>query len=111
MIELQLTQEELEYLHFAVQNCNPEDYLDTKFSQEQHNSVSNKIQHEFIANQIFELLDELESLSGLCYQAWQDKLWYEETEDEHTIAVKRNPKYWTWVTVGEIQDLIEKLEG
>jgi hypothetical protein len=111
MIELQFTKEELDYLHFAVQNCNPEDFLETKYSWEQHNSVSNKIEHEFIAEQMFDLLNQLEVLDYKLYEEWEDKLWYDEQEDEQTTWVKRDPKLWTWETIGELQDIVEQLEA
>jgi hypothetical protein len=37
-------------------------------------------------------------------------LWCDE-EDENDFMVKRDPKMWTWKTVGEMQALVEQLEA
>ena len=49
----------------------------------------------------------------LCFtidEEWQNKLWYDDQEDEYTIAVKRNRDLWNRNTIAELKTLIAKLE-
>jgi len=101
MIEITFTREELRHLHeFLLKN-----HLQVK------QSVIDKIEYEVIADQIFELLGDLECLDATLDEEWQNKLWYDDPEDEHTIAVKRNRDLWTWETIKELKTLIGKLEA
>lgn len=115
-IELKLTKKELEYLYFAVQNYTPLDGIENLPVEEQfelYESTKNKLEREFIADHIFELLSDIDCLDegGTLYDEWQDKLWYDEQEDSNTIMVKRNREMWTWDTVGKMQALVEELEA
>ena len=50
----------------------------------------------------------------LCFtidEEWQNKLWYDDPEDEYTIAVKRNRNLWNRNTIAELKTLIGKLEA
>lgn len=117
-VELKLTKKELEYLYFAIENYRPLNGIEDLPVEEQfelYESTKNKIEHEFIADHIFDLLNDLESLAhhleGNPYDEWCDKLWYDEQEDANTTLVKRDPKMWTWDTVGKMQALVEQLQG
>jgi hypothetical protein len=113
MIRLEFTKEELEYLYFAVQNYTPLDGIENLSVEKQfelYETVKNKIEHEFIADHIFDLLEDLEYLSYDLHEEWCDKLWYDDAEDGRTIAVKRDPKIWTWATVGQLANLVEELK-
>ncbi len=100
MIELQFTKEELQHLHeFLLKN-----HLQVK------QSVIDKIDYELITDEIFDLLAELEKLDPQLNDQWQDILWYDDQEDEQTIAVKRNQKLWNRKTIAELKSIIAKLE-
>jgi len=101
MIEITFTREELRHLHeFLLKN-----HLQVK------QSVIDKIEYEVIADQIFELLGDLECLDPALDEEWQNKLWYDDPEDEYTIAVKRNRDLWNRQTIAELKTLIGKLEA
>ena len=116
-VELHLTKKELEYLYFAVQNYTPLDGIENLPVEEQfelYESTKNKIEHEFIADHIFDLLGDIECLeehNGTLYDEWQDKLWCENGNEIDGYMVKRDPKMWTWDTVGKLQALVEQLEA
>ena len=101
MIEITFTKEELRHLY---------DVLLRNHLQVQQ-SVIDKIDKELIADEIFELLGDLECLDTYLNDEWQDKLWYDDQEDEHTIAVKRNRNLWNRQTIAELKTLIGKLEA
>ena len=107
MIEITFTREEIRHLYDVVEKMNiyPHSILPV------HQSVMNKIDKELIADQIFELLGDLECLDPTLDEEWQNKLWYDDPEDEHTIAVKRDPKMWNRNTIAELKTLIAKLEA
>jgi len=113
-IELKFTKKELEYLYFAIQNYTPLDGIEDLPVEEQfslYESTRNKIEFEFIADHIYDLLNDLGDHSeGNLYDEWCDKLWYDEQEDANTTLVKRDPKMWTWDTVGKMQALVEQLK-
>ena len=101
MIEITFTREELRHLYDVLLR----NHLQVK------QSVMNKIDEELIADEIFELLGDLECLDPTLDEEWQNKLWYDDPEDEHTIAVKRDPKMWNRQTIAELKTLIGKLEA
>ena len=115
-VELHLTKKELEYLYFAVQNYTPLEGIENLPVEEQfelYESTKNKLEHEFIADHIFDLLGDIECLEehdGTLYEEWENKLWCDE-EDGNSIMVKRNRDMWTWDTVGKMQALVEQLEA
>jgi len=101
MIELQFTREELRHLYgFLLKN-----HLQVK------QSVIDKIDKELIADEIYELLGDLECLDPTLDEEWQNKLWYDDPEDEYTIAVKRYRELWNRQTIAELKTLISKLEA
>ena len=100
MIEITFTREELRHLYDVLLRNN----LQVK------QSVMNKIDEELIADEIFELLGHLECLDTYLNDEWQDKLWYDDQEDEYTIAVKRNRDLWNRQTIAELKSIISKLE-
>jgi len=113
-VELHLTKKELEYLYFAVENYTPLDGIENLPVEEQfelYESTRNKLEHEFIADHIFDLLSDIECLDpeGLLYEEWENKLWCDE-EDNFGV-IRRDPKMWTWKTVGEMQALVEQLKA
>ena len=113
-VELHLTKKELEYLYFAVENYTPLDGIENLPVEEQfelYESTKNKLKHEFIADHIFDLLGDIECLDqeGPIYEEWENKLWVDE-EDKFGV-IRRDPKMWTWKTVGEMQALVEQLEA
>lgn len=115
-VELKLTKRELEYIYFAIENYTPLDGIENLPVEEQfelYESTRNKVEHEFIADHIFDLLSDIECLDKgeTLYDEWCDKLWYDEQEDSNTTLVKRDPKMWTWDTVGKMQALVEQLEA
>jgi hypothetical protein len=98
MIEIEFTKQELQDLHsFLLKN-----HLQVK------QSVIDKIDHELITDEIFDLLNELEDLNQEIYDDWQSMLWL---DDEYNKAVKRNQKYWTRKTIAELKSIISKLEA
>jgi len=99
MIEIEFTKQELQDLHsFLLKN-----HLQVK------QSVIDKIDHELITDEIFDLLEELENLNEEIYDDWQSMLWL---DDELTLSpVKRNQKYWTRKTIAELKSIISKLEA
>jgi 6-pyruvoyl-tetrahydropterin synthase len=98
MIEIEFTKQELQDLHsFLLKN-----HLQVK------QSVIDKIDHELITDEIFDLLEELENLNEEIYDDWQSMLWL---DDEYNKAVKRNQKYWTRKTITELKSIISKLEA
>jgi hypothetical protein len=101
MIEITFTREELSHLYDVLLR----NHLQVK------QSVMNKIDEELIADEIFDLLGDLECLDATLDEEWQNKLWYDDQEDEHTIAVKRDPKMWNRQTIAELKTLIGKLEA
>jgi hypothetical protein len=101
MIEIAFTREELRHLYDVLLK----NHLQVK------QSVMNKIDEELIADEIFELLGHLECLDTYLNDEWQDKLWYDDPEDEYTIAVKRNRDLWNRNTIAELKTLIGKLEA
>ena len=115
-VELHLTKKELEYLYFAVENYTPLDGIENLPVEEQfelYESTRNKLEHEFIADHIFDLLGDIECLEGndgTLYDEWQSKLWCDEVTS-HGYMVKRDLKMWTWDTVGKLQELVEQLEA
>ena len=100
MIEITFTREELRHLYDVLLK----NHLQVK------QSVMNKIDEELIADEIFELLGGLECLDTYLNDEWQDKLWYDDPEDEYTIAVKRNRDLWNRQTIAELKSIIAKLE-
>jgi len=113
-VELRLTKKELEYLYFAVQNYTPLEGIENLPVEEQfelYESTINKLEHEFIADHIFDLLGDIECLDpeGPFYDEWQNKLYLDEKDTFGMI--RRDPKMWTWKTVGEMQALVEQLEA
>ena len=100
MIEITFTREELRHLYDLLLRNN----LQVK------QSVMNKIDEELIADEIFELLGHLECLDTYLNDEWQDKLWYDDPEDEYTIAVKRNRDLWNRNTIAELKSIIARLE-
>ena len=101
MIEITFTREELSHLYDVLLR----NHLQVK------QSVMNKIDEQLIADEIYELLGDLECLDATLDDEWQNKLWYDDQEDEHTIAVKRDPKMWNRQTIAELKTLIGKLEA
>ena len=101
MIEITFTREELRHLYDVLLK----NHIQVK------QSVMNKIDEELIADEIFELLGHLECLDTYLNDEWQDKLWYDDPEDEHTIAVKRNRDLWNRNTIAELKSIIGKLEA
>jgi hypothetical protein len=101
MIEVTFTREELRHLYDILLK----NHLQVK------QSVIDKIDKELIADEIFELLGDLGCLDATLDEEWQDKLWYDDPEDEHTIAVKRNRKLWNRQTIAELKSTISKLEA
>ena len=101
MIEIEFSRQELENLHEILLR----NHLQVK------QSVIDKIDYELITDEIYDLLIELENLSGEIYEDWQNMLWYDEQEDEQTIAVKRNQKLWNRKTIAELKSIISKLEA
>ena len=98
MIEIEFTKQELQDLHsFLLKN-----HLQVK------QSVIDKIDHELITDEIFDLLNELEDLNQEIYDDWLSMLWL---DDEYNKAVKRNQKYWTRKTIAELKSIISKLEA
>jgi hypothetical protein len=100
MIEITFTREELRHLYDVLLR----NHLQVK------QSVIDKIDKEVIADEIFELLGDLECLDTYLNDEWQDKLWYDDQEDEHTIAVKRNRNLWNRQTIAVLKSIIAKLE-
>jgi hypothetical protein len=100
MIEITFTREELRHLYDVL----IKNHLQVK------QSVMNKIDKELIADEIFELLGHLECLDTYLNDEWQNKLWYDDPEDEYTIAVKRNRDLWNRQTIAELKLIIAKLE-
>ena len=100
MIEITFTREELRHLYDVLLK----NHLQVK------QSVMNKIDEELIADEIFELLGGLECLDTYLNDEWQDKLWYDDPEDEYTIAVKRKRDSWNRQTIAELKSIIAKLE-
>jgi len=100
MIEITFTREELRHLYDVLLKNN----LQVK------QSVMNKIDEELIADEIFELLGHLECLDPTLDEEWQNKLWYDDPEDEYTIAVKRNRNLWNRQTIAELKSIIARLE-
>ena len=100
MIEITFTREELRHLYDVLLRNN----LQVK------QSVMNKIDEEVIADEIFELLGHLECLDPTLDEEWQNKLWYDDPEDEYTIAMKRNRELWNRQTIAELKSIIGKLE-
>ena len=101
MIEITFTREELRNLYEVL----------LRNHLQVNQSVMNKIDEELIADEIYELLGDLECLDATLDEEWQNKLWYDDPEDEHTIAVKRDPKMWNRQTIAELKTLIGKLEA
>ena len=100
MIEITFTREELRHLYDVLIKNHPQ----------VKQSVVDKIDKELIADEIFELLGHLECLDTYLNDEWQDKLWYDDPEDEYTIAVKRNRELWNRNTIAELKSIIAKLE-
>lgn len=115
-VELHLTKKELEYLYFVVQNYIPLDGIENLPVEEQfelYESTKNKLEHEFIADHIFDLLENIECLEGedgTLYDEWCDKLWCETGNEIDGYMVKRTPEMWTLDTVDKLQGLVEQLE-
>jgi len=101
MIEITFTREELRHLYDVLLR----NHLQVK------QSVIDKIDKELIADEIYELLGDLGCLDPTLDDEWQNKLWYDDPEDEHTIAVKRNRSLWNRNTIAELKTLIGKLEA
>ena len=101
MIEITFTREELRHLYGVL----------LRYHLEVKQSVIDKIDKEVIADEIFELLGDLECLDPTLDEEWQNKLWYDDPEDEYTIAVKRNRNLWNRNTIAELKTLIGKLEA
>ena len=101
MIEITFTREELRHLYDVLLR----NHLQVK------QSVIDKIDKELIADEIYELLGDLGCLDPTLDDEWQNKLWYDDQEDEHTIAVKRNRSLWNRNTIAELKTLIGKLEA
>lgn len=116
-VELRLTKKELEYLYFAVQNYTLLGGIENLPVEEQfelYQSTKNKLEHEFIADHIFDLLENIECLEGedgILYDEWCDKLWCETGNEIDGYMVKRTPEMWTWDSVGKLQALVEQLEA
>jgi hypothetical protein len=100
MIEITFTREELRHLYDVLLK----NHLQVK------QSVMNKIDEELITDEIFELLGHIECLDTYLNDEWQDKLWYDDPEDEYTIAVKRNRELWNRQTIAELKSIIARLE-
>ena len=100
-LELQFTKEELSHLYEVLLRNHPQ----------VEQSMIDKIDEALITDEIFELLGDLERLDAYLNDEWQDKLWYDDQEDEHTIAIKRDPKMWNRNTIAELKVLIGKLEA
>ena len=100
MIEITFTREELRHLYDVLLK----NHLQVK------QSVMNKIDEEVIADEIFELLGHLECLDPTLDEEWQNKLWYDDQEDEYTIAMKRNRNLWNRQTIAELKSIIARLE-
>jgi hypothetical protein len=100
MIEITFTREELYHLYDVLLR----NHLQVK------QSVMNKIDEQLIADEIYELLGDLECLDATLDDEWQNKLWYDDQEDEHTIAVKRNRNLWNRQTIAVLKSIIAKLE-
>ena len=114
-IELKLSKKELEYLYFAIENYTPLDGIENLSTEEQfelYESTKNKIVYEFISDHIFDLLNQLEEIvpESEIYDDWCDKLWV-EVPDGDGVLITRNLQLWNWSTVGELQELVEKLEA
>jgi len=108
--ELHLTKEELKYLYTTLKNHIPQSLEE---EVELYQGTFNKVEHEMIANRIFDLLSDLDCLEqdtdGTHYEEWENKLWYDEEEDSNTIMVKRNREMWTWDTVSKMEELVKQL--
>ena len=100
MIEITFTREELRHLYDVLLR----NHLQVK------QSVIDKIDEELITDEIYELLGDLECLDPTLDEEWQNKLWYDDPEDEYTIAMKRNRNLWNRQTIAELKTLIAKLE-
>lgn len=117
MFEITLTEKELEYLYFAIENYRPLDGIENLTVEEQfglYESTRNKFDREFIAGHIFDLLGDIDCLEGYdgpLGAEWHNKLWRDEEEGGNTTLVKRNAEMWTWDTVGKLQSLVEELEA
>lgn len=109
-VELQLTKEELKYLFSIIEKYTPQPLVD---EVSLYQNTRNKIEHEMIADRIYDLLSDLDCLEEdtdrTLYDEWQDKLWIDE-RDGHGFMVKRNPEMWTWDTVSEMEELVKELE-
>lgn len=108
--ELQLTKEELKYLYSTLKNHIPQSLEE---EVELYQSTFNKVEHEMIANRIFDLFSDLDCLEedtdGTHYEEWEDKLWI-ENEDDNGFMLKRNLETWTWDTVSKMEELVKQLE-
>jgi hypothetical protein len=111
-VELKLSKKELNYLYALLKDHTPQPLEDVV---ELYKTTFNKVEHEMIANEIFELLDKLEQLADHSddniHDKWCDKLWCEEPDGElGGIMIKRDPKMWNWSVVSELQEIVSKLE-
>lgn len=107
-VELQLTKEELKYLYTTLKNHIPQSLEE---EVKLYQSTFNKVEHEVIAERIFDLFSDIDCLEedtdGNYYEEWEDKLW---CEDEDGFMLKRNPEMWTWDTVSKMEELVKQLE-
>jgi thymidylate synthase len=112
-IELQLTKEELNYLYTTLKNHIPQPLEE---EVKMYQSTFSKVEHEMIANEIYDLLNKLDDIDVemenevSLHDEWEDKLWVEEPDGDG-IMIARNRKLWTWETVAKMQALVEKLEA
>ena len=108
-VELQLTKEELKYLFSIIEKYTPQP-LEDEVSLYQN--TFNKVEHEMIADRIYDLLGDIECLEehdGTHYEEWEDKLWKED-EDDNGFMLERNREMWTWDTVSKMEELVKQLE-
>ena len=109
-VELKIQKQELNYLYALLKNYTPQPLEE---EVELYHSTFSKVEQEMIANEIFELLDKLEQLAGHSddniHDKWCDKLWCEEPDGDG-VMIKRDRKLWTWETISELQELVNKLE-
>lgn len=113
-IELKLSRQQLNYLYALLKDLTPQPLED---EVKLYKSTFDVVKHEMIANEIFDLLNELEKLADHSddnlYDEWCDKLWVEEHDvhDNYGVLIARNRKLWNWETVAEMRALVEKLKA
>lgn len=107
-IELKLQKEELQYLYTVLKDLTPQPLED---EVKLYKSTFDAVEHQMIANEIFNLLNDLDELADdKVYFVWENKLW-SEVPDGDGIIFARDRKLWTWETVSEMKALVEELKN